>query len=141
MGYQLLPIVKQGICSSLTGGWYYDQKQSHFSNLFHLYIWLLLLCLPLVIELYIKIYVNHFLIWSIYSTTIATLFIVIKSVNIYLHHVFDSGDNSIESEFVEEGFCGNVSGDGTSKSHDDGPKSSSHCYQVIRQNSVFPHTK
>ena len=33
------------------GGWYYDPNQSTFSNIFHLYLWLFLLALPLTLYL------------------------------------------------------------------------------------------
>uniref|UniRef100_T1KY53 Pecanex-like protein n=1 Tax=Tetranychus urticae TaxID=32264 RepID=T1KY53_TETUR len=101
MGSQLLSILRQGVWASLTGGWYYDQKQSHFSNLFHLYIWLLLLCLPLAIELCVKSYLNsqdHILVWSLYCLIIASIFTIIKLVNAYLHHLFDSGEYVVEEE-------------------------------------------
>lgn len=46
MGYQTLEILRQGVWASFTGGWFYDPRQDHFCNIAHLYIWLLLLCLP-----------------------------------------------------------------------------------------------
>ena len=131
MGSQLLSILRQGVWASLTGGWYYDKKQSHFSNLFHLYIWLLLLCLPLVIELYIKSYVNHLLIWSLYSSIIASLFTVIKLLNAYFHHIFDSGEYSVENESIEEELGANLSAGSANKEiEEEGPKAAVHCFQV-----------
>lgn len=49
MGSQTLEILRQGVWASLTGGWFYDPHQDVFCNTFHLYIWLLLLCLPLTV--------------------------------------------------------------------------------------------
>ncbi|XP_074596027.1 pecanex [Brevipalpus obovatus] len=135
MGSQLLSILRQGVWASLTGGWYYDQKQSHFSNLFHLYIWLLLLCLPLVIELYIKSYVNHLLIWSLYSSIIASLFTVIKLLNAYFHHVFDSGEYSVENESIEEELGAKITAGTANKDGDEqGPKTTVHCFQDEKEN-------
>jgi uncharacterized metal-binding protein len=51
MGSQTLEILRQGVWASLTGGWFYDPHLDVFSNTFHLYIWLFLLCLPFTIYL------------------------------------------------------------------------------------------
>lgn len=51
MGSHTLDILRQGIVPSLTGGYYYDPNQSTFSNIFHLYLWLFLLALPLTLYL------------------------------------------------------------------------------------------
>lgn len=51
MGSQTLEILRQGVWASLTGGWFYDPHLDAFSNTFHLYIWLFLLCLPFTIYL------------------------------------------------------------------------------------------
>jgi hypothetical protein len=44
-------ILRQGIWASVTGGWFYDPHQSIFSNTFHLYLWMSLLVLPLILHL------------------------------------------------------------------------------------------
>lgn len=51
MGSQTLEILRQGVWASLTGGWFYDPHLDIFSNTFHLYVWLFLLCLPFTIYL------------------------------------------------------------------------------------------
>lgn len=51
MGSQTLEILRQGVWASLTGGWFYDPHQNNFCNTFHLYVWLLLLCLPFTLYL------------------------------------------------------------------------------------------
>jgi hypothetical protein len=51
MGSQTLEILRQGVWASLTGGWFYDPHLDVFSNTFHLYVWLFLLCLPFTIYL------------------------------------------------------------------------------------------
>jgi len=101
MASQLISILKQGIWASLTGGWFFDKRQSHFSNLFHLYIWLFLWCLPLTIETFIKSYIkdsNHIFLWIFYCIIIAFIFVTIKLVNAYLHHLFDTGECVIEED-------------------------------------------
>ena len=42
-------IIRQGIFASLTGGWVYEPQQESFCNAIHLYMWLFLLCYPLVL--------------------------------------------------------------------------------------------
>ena len=51
MAPHIVVIIQQGIWASLTGGWFYDAHQNVFCNTFHLYLWLLLLCLPLTLYL------------------------------------------------------------------------------------------
>lgn len=46
MGSQTLEILRQGVWASLTGGWFFDPHQEIFTNTFHFYLWILLLCLP-----------------------------------------------------------------------------------------------
>lgn len=93
MGFQTWSICTEGIWASVTGGWYYDKKQSHFSNLFHLYIWLIFLCLPFVNYIFFNTYFS----WFIYCTFIGTTFTIIKLTNAYFHRIFDTG-NCIKDE-------------------------------------------
>ena len=51
MGSHIIDILRQGIWASVTGGWFYDPHQSIFSNTFHLYLWMSLLVLPLILHL------------------------------------------------------------------------------------------
>lgn len=46
MGSQTLEILRQGVWASLTGGWFFDPHQEIFTNTFHFYLWIILLCLP-----------------------------------------------------------------------------------------------
>ncbi|KAH9427003.1 hypothetical protein DERP_014979 [Dermatophagoides pteronyssinus] len=87
MGLQAASVLTEGVWASLTGGWYYDKKQSHFSNLFHLYIWLIFLCFPFVNYVFFNTWIS----WMLYCLFIALIFIVIKSINEYFHRVFDTG--------------------------------------------------
>ncbi|XP_012254520.2 pecanex-like protein 1 isoform X3 [Athalia rosae] len=87
MGSQTLEILRQGVWASLTGGWFYDPHLDVFSNTFHLYIWLLLLCLPFTIYLYFP---PTLYVWLAYSSSIVALFGTIKCVNHALHCVYDT---------------------------------------------------
>lgn len=49
MGSQLVEVLRQGCWASLTGGWFHDPRQPLFINTVHLYIWLLLVALPLTL--------------------------------------------------------------------------------------------
>jgi len=49
MAGHVLVILQQGIWASATGGWFFDAHQNIFSNTFHLYVWLFLLCLPMML--------------------------------------------------------------------------------------------
>lgn len=78
MGSQTLEILRQGVWASLTGGWFYDPHLDVFSNTFHLYVWLFLLCLPFIIYL-VKTLVtlffhSYFLFFSFFSTQLNFLF-------------------------------------------------------------------
>ncbi|OCT80126.1 hypothetical protein XELAEV_18026935mg [Xenopus laevis] len=47
MASQVLQILRQGVWAALTGGWYHDPESSQFNNTCHLYLWIILLVLPL----------------------------------------------------------------------------------------------
>ncbi|XP_033209736.1 pecanex-like protein 1 isoform X3 [Belonocnema kinseyi] len=87
MGSQTLEILRQGVWASLTGGWFYDPHLDVFSNTFHLYVWLFLLCLPFTIYLYFP---PTFFVWLAYCSSIILLFGTIKGVNHALHCVYDT---------------------------------------------------
>ncbi len=48
---QLAEIARQGIWASLSDGWYYEPAYSLFCNTLHLYVWLVLFILPLLLGL------------------------------------------------------------------------------------------
>ncbi|XP_012285092.1 pecanex-like protein 1 isoform X2 [Orussus abietinus] len=87
MGSQTLEILRQGVWASLTGGWFYDPHLDIFSNTFHLYVWLFLLCLPFTIYLYFP---PTLYVWLAYCSSIVALFGTIKCVNHALHSVYDT---------------------------------------------------
>ncbi|XP_076648981.1 pecanex isoform X2 [Halictus rubicundus] len=94
MGSQMLEILRQSVWASLTGGWFYDPHLDVFSNLFHLYIWLFLLCLPLSIYVYFP---PTLYVWLAYCFLIGALFGTIKCVNHALHCVYDTTECLEES--------------------------------------------
>ncbi|XP_015768374.1 PREDICTED: pecanex-like protein 3 [Acropora digitifera] len=98
MGSQTLEILRQGVWASLTGGWFFDPHQEIFTNTFHFYLWIVLLCLPF--SLYLATAPST-LVWIIYSTFIAVLFLAIKLLNYRLHHMFDGEEIRTESEQQE----------------------------------------
>lgn len=104
MGSQTLEILRQGIWASFTGGWFYDPRQDHFCNIFHLYLWMLLLCLPFVVYMFFP---SSVLIWSLYCGFVGVIVTAVKVVNIRLHWMFDNGEcveeASEESNKSEQG--------------------------------------
>ncbi|KAL0106535.1 hypothetical protein PUN28_016318 [Cardiocondyla obscurior] len=87
MGSQTLEILRQGVWASLTGGWFYDPHLDVFSNTFHLYVWLFLLCLPFTIYLYFP---PTSYVWLAYCSSFVAIFGTIKCVNHALHCVYDT---------------------------------------------------
>lgn len=120
MGSQFWDILRQGIWASFTGGWYYEPKHSIFTNTFHLYLWLILLCLPFFIHLVIDIfylfwpryndftfyhccmfvfqYISDTIVWILYSSIVSLLITIIKLINWSLHHMFDTTEYIIEED-------------------------------------------
>ncbi|XP_022800219.1 pecanex-like protein 1 isoform X2 [Stylophora pistillata] len=99
MGSQTLEILRQGVWASLTGGWFFDPHQEIFTNTFHFYLWMLLLCLPF--SLYLGTAPSS-LVWILYSIVIAVIFLAIKCLNYRLHLMFDGEEIRTESEQQEE---------------------------------------
>ncbi|XP_076671234.1 pecanex [Andrena cerasifolii] len=94
MGSQTLEILRQGVWASLTGGWFYDPHLDIFSNTFHLYVWLFLLCLPFTMYLYFP---PTLYVWLAYCSSIGALFGTIKCVNHALHCMYDTTECLEES--------------------------------------------
>uniref|UniRef100_A0A8C1F6U7 Pecanex-like protein n=1 Tax=Cyprinus carpio carpio TaxID=630221 RepID=A0A8C1F6U7_CYPCA len=89
MGSQTLQILRQGVWASVTGGWYYDPHQNTFVNALHLYLWLLLLCLPFTLYMALP---PTMVIVGIYCGVIAGMFALLKAVNYRLHTALDEGE-------------------------------------------------
>jgi hypothetical protein len=88
----LAEIFRQGLWASLTGGWFYDPGQSLFCNTVHLYMWLVLLLLPLLFSLATG---GSKLSWALisgYAVVVLTIFAVLKTAVWYLHSIFDKND-------------------------------------------------
>uniref|UniRef100_A0A1Y1K2E8 Pecanex-like protein n=1 Tax=Photinus pyralis TaxID=7054 RepID=A0A1Y1K2E8_PHOPY len=98
MGSQTLEILRQGIWASLTGGWFYDPHQDVFCNTFHLYLWLLLLCLPFSIYVYFP---PSPITWYFYCGIVSLTFTAVKLVNYGLHHMYDTTE-CIQEDVKEE---------------------------------------
>ncbi|TMS34664.1 hypothetical protein L596_002205 [Steinernema carpocapsae] len=84
-------IARQGIWASLTGGWYYEPSHSIFCNTTHLYLWILLVLLPVLMGFFSSGTFSTVLIAG-YTTFIAVLFIVCKFCVSYLHRLFDTSE-------------------------------------------------
>lgn len=115
MGSQFFSILRQGVWASLTGGWYYDPRQTHVSNVFHLYLWLLLLCLPIGVQIsFSRLTSGHhpngisgspsdpYWLWFIYVFIVLLIFVSIKVSNLYLHKLFDSGKFFVDEDREEQ---------------------------------------
>ncbi|XP_051946322.1 pecanex-like protein 1 isoform X2 [Xyrauchen texanus] len=89
MGSQTLQILRQGVWASVTGGWYYDPHQNTFVNALHLYLWLLLLCLPFTLYMALP---PSMVIVGMYCGVIAGMFVLLKAVNYRLHTTLDEGE-------------------------------------------------
>uniref|UniRef100_A0A671SI90 Pecanex-like protein n=1 Tax=Sinocyclocheilus anshuiensis TaxID=1608454 RepID=A0A671SI90_9TELE len=89
MGSQTLQVLRQGVWASVTGGWYYDPHQNTFVNALHLYLWLLLLCLPFTLYMALP---PTMVIVGIYCGVIAGMFALLKAVNYRLHTALDEGE-------------------------------------------------
>ncbi|XP_051507379.1 pecanex-like protein 1 isoform X3 [Myxocyprinus asiaticus] len=89
MGSQTLQILRQGVWASVTGGWYYDPHQNTFVNALHLYLWLLLLCLPFTLYMALP---PSMVIVGMYCGVIAGMFVLLKAVNYRLHSTLDEGE-------------------------------------------------
>ncbi|KAH7934301.1 hypothetical protein HPB49_024702 [Dermacentor silvarum] len=94
MGSQTLEILRQGVWASFTGGWFYDPRQDHESNILHLYLWLFLLCLPFSLHMFLK---PALPVWLCYAAIVGALFATLKIINVRLHQMFDSGECIEES--------------------------------------------
>ncbi|GMS84222.1 hypothetical protein PENTCL1PPCAC_6397, partial [Pristionchus entomophagus] len=95
----LTEIARQGIWASLTGGWYYEPSNSMLCNTVHLYLWILLFALPLLLG---SLAVNLFSILAImYFVFIFVLFFLVKTVVIYLHRIFDKTEPTVITKLKE----------------------------------------
>ncbi|RCN27866.1 hypothetical protein ANCCAN_26398, partial [Ancylostoma caninum] len=94
-------ILRQGIWASLTGGWYYEPAHSIFCNTVHLYLWLVLLIVPLVVGLVTSGALSLSLLVG-YTCFIGVLFAILKTIVSHLHIVFDTSEPIITTKVVPE---------------------------------------
>ncbi|KAE8602069.1 hypothetical protein XENTR_v10013871 [Xenopus tropicalis] len=88
MASQVLQILRQGVWAALTGGWYHDPESSQFNNTCHLYLWIVLLVLPLGMYLGLPPTVFTLCLYCGFTTV---FFAAIKCVIYRLHLMFDEG--------------------------------------------------
>lgn len=84
-----LEIFRQGVWASLTGGWCYDPRQTLACNVVHMYLWLFLFALPLLIALCFNF---TWPVIGVYALIVGFIFSVLKVLNYYLHTIFDTHD-------------------------------------------------
>ncbi|XP_071479063.1 pecanex-like protein 1 [Diadema antillarum] len=89
MGSHTLEVIRQGLWGSITGGWYFDPHQGIFCNTLHLYLWIILLCLPLTLYL---AFAPTLAVWIVYGILVAILFSAVKVVSYRMHLMFDVGE-------------------------------------------------
>ncbi|KAM4828485.1 pecanex-like protein 2 [Thomomys bottae] len=89
MASQVPQLLRQGVWAALTGGWYHDPAHSTFTNSCHLYLWLFLLLLPLVLHLAFPPNAATAL---LYCSLVTVFFAAIKLVSYRLHLMFDEGE-------------------------------------------------
>nr|XP_054759729.1 pecanex-like protein 1 [Lytechinus pictus] len=100
MGSHTLEVIRQGLWGSVTGGWYFDPHQGIFCNTLHLYLWIILLCLPLTFYL---AFPPTIAVWVIYSVVITVTFSVIKIISYRMHLMFDVGEHDGAANTEENG--------------------------------------
>ncbi|XP_041418756.1 pecanex-like protein 2 isoform X2 [Xenopus laevis] len=88
MASQVLQILRQGVWAALTGGWYHDPESSQFNNTCHLYLWIILLVLPLGMYLGLPPTVFTLCLYCGFTTV---FFAAIKCAIYRLHLMFDEG--------------------------------------------------
>uniref|UniRef100_A0A158P6Q6 Pecanex-like protein n=1 Tax=Angiostrongylus cantonensis TaxID=6313 RepID=A0A158P6Q6_ANGCA len=94
-------ILRQGIWASLTGGWYYEPAHSIFCNTVHLYLWLVLLIVPLVVGFVTSGALSSSLLIG-YTCFIGVLFSILKTIVARLHVVFDTTEPVITTKVLPE---------------------------------------
>ncbi|EFP03226.1 hypothetical protein CRE_28183 [Caenorhabditis remanei] len=101
VGTHIAEVIRQGIWASLTGGWYYEPGFSIFCNTLHLYVWFVLILLPLILGLVTSQGVSIVFAAS-YTGFIVFFFTVIKSAVAYLHMVFDTTDPVVVTRTIND---------------------------------------
>jgi hypothetical protein len=84
VGSHVAEIVRQGILASLTGGFCYEPTNTMFCNTVHLYIYAILLILPLLLGLFTSSSLSWGL-FAAYCCFIFVFFLLLKVGVTYLH--------------------------------------------------------
>ncbi|VDP54037.1 unnamed protein product [Schistosoma mattheei] len=86
----MIPVIfKEGIVASLTGGFYFDSSQTHFANVIHVYVWIILFVIPLVLYM---ISGNSHITALLYGFSIGSFVLIVKLVIWRLHDLLDKSD-------------------------------------------------
>ncbi|VDN04328.1 unnamed protein product [Thelazia callipaeda] len=91
VGSYVAEIARQGIWASLTGGWYYEPGYSPFCNAVHLYLWLVLFLIPLLLGICYDGSTPSYIVVA-YVGFIVIIFVILKFIVTYLHNLFDTAD-------------------------------------------------
>nr|CAH8841306.1 unnamed protein product [Trichobilharzia regenti] len=90
MRLRMIPVIfKEGIIASLTGGFYFDTSQTHFSNIVHVYVWIVLFVAPLVLFMISE---ESHIIAAIYSVSVGSFVLVVKLIIWRLHDLLDKSE-------------------------------------------------
>lgn len=101
VGTHIAEVIRQGIWASLTGGWYYEPGFSIFCNTLHLYVWFILILLPLILGIVASQGVS-LIFAAAYTGFIVFFFTVIKSSVAYLHMIFDTTDPVVVTRTITD---------------------------------------
>ncbi|XP_018646017.1 pecanex-related protein [Schistosoma mansoni] len=86
----MIPVIfKEGIIASLTGGFYFDSSQTHFANIIHVYVWIILFVIPLILYM---ISVKSHITALLYGFSIGSFVLIVKLVIWRLHDLLDKSD-------------------------------------------------
>jgi len=85
----VIKFLQQGVWASLSGGWYYDDNHSTFTNIFHMYSWLFLFLLPLKLYLITDLSI---ITSSVYCLVDVLFLAFLKFTNFHFHKAFDNGE-------------------------------------------------
>ncbi|CAI8048359.1 Protein pecanex [Geodia barretti] len=92
-------VLYYGIFASITGGYVPYRVKNWWLVVFHLYLFLSFIILPLIVALAA---VDHWLGWTLYGVVICATFLVIKIINFHLHKALDMNPEEDEDEGGEK---------------------------------------
>ncbi|EGT39560.1 hypothetical protein CAEBREN_29884 [Caenorhabditis brenneri] len=101
VGTHIAEVIRQGIWASLTGGWYYEPGFSIFCNTLHIYVWFILILLPLILGIISSQGVS-LIFAAAYTGFIVFFFTLIKGAVAYLHMIFDTTDPVVVTRTIND---------------------------------------